>query len=274
VPAFAPEFFWEHNVRRFLAPFAHQHGVWFYGPVLLAGLLPGTLLAVPLARFLFTSDSRTARQRSPELGFLALSAAWCVLFFTVSACKLPTYVLPAFPPLALVLGYFLVQTGRATSRRSTHAVVVTFALLMAGYHLALPWYARYRSPVRRPAELERLCADRWVPVVCYPRNCDSVSFLLRRDDLHSYRSKDIEDLRTLVRQRPRTVVLCTHRHSLRGLRQLLPPEVAVVYAVHVGLDDIPGLPRSVMKSLAVLMGETALGLSDVAVVERRPKAPK
>jgi hypothetical protein len=122
----------------------------------------------------------------------------------------------------------------------------------------------------RPAEVVRRCADPATPVVCYPRNCDSVSFYLRRDDLRSYRSKDIEDLRAFVRAHPRTVILCTHRHSLRGLHELLPPEMHIVDEVHFGLADIPGLPRPVMRPLALLMGETALGLCDVAVVERRP----
>jgi dolichol-phosphate mannosyltransferase len=107
IPAFAREFVWDHHVRRFLAPFAHEHGVWFYGPVLFLGLLPGTLLAVPFLRFLLTSDREAARQRTPELGFLLLAGGWCVLFFTLSACKLPTYILPALPPLALAFGLFL-----------------------------------------------------------------------------------------------------------------------------------------------------------------------
>jgi hypothetical protein len=107
-------------------------------------------------------------------------------------------------------------------------------------------------------------------VVCYPRNCDSVSFFLGRDDLHAYRSKDIEDLRALVRRLPRTVILCTHRHSLHGLRELLPPEVAVVHEVHLGLREVPGVPRPLMRPLLALMGETAMGLCDIAVVEHRP----
>ena len=40
------------------------------------------------------------------------------------------------------------------------------------------------------AEVERLCRDSNTPVVCYPRNCDSVAFYLKRDDLRSYRSKE------------------------------------------------------------------------------------
>jgi hypothetical protein len=33
------------------------------------------------------------------------------------------------------------------------------------------------------------------------------------------------------------------------------------------LEELPGVPASLRKGLAVLMGETALGLSDLAVVE-------
>jgi hypothetical protein len=270
VPSFARDFLWEHHVRRFLAPFAHEHGIWFYGPVLLAGLLPATLLAVPFVRFLFTSDSETARKRTPELGFLLLAGGWCVFFFTLSACKLPTYILPAFPPLALAFGYFLAH-GRWRDTWSPAVVGgVTFVLLFVAHHAVIPWYAAYRSPMNRPDEVRRLCADLATPVVCYSRNCDSIAFYLGRDDLKTYRSKEIEELRLLVRTRPRTVILCTHRHSLKGLRQLLPPDVRVVDVVHFGLADVPGVPSKLMKPLALLMGETALGLGDVAVVESTP----
>jgi hypothetical protein len=47
----------------------------------------------------------------------------------------------------------------------------------------------------------------------------------------------------------------------------------IVHEVHFGLQEIPGVPRSMMKPLLGLMGETALGLCDVAVVEHRPPAP-
>ena len=110
-------------------------------------------------------------------------------------------------------------------------------------------------------------ADPSVSVVCYPRDCDSVAFYLGRDDLHGYRSNAIDKLRKLVREQPRTVILCTHRHSREQLHQLLPPEVRIVEEVHVGLEELPGVPASLRKGLAALMGETALGLSDLAVVE-------
>jgi 4-amino-4-deoxy-L-arabinose transferase-like glycosyltransferase len=272
VPAFAREFFWEHNVQRFLAPFAHQHGVWYYIPVLLGSLLPATLLIGPFLRFLFSSASEHTDRRPPELGFFLLAAGWCVLFFTLSACKLATYVLPAFPPLALAFGHFLTGERWRRSRCPAVAALSAFMVLMFVHYLALPWYAWFRSPLNQDEQVRRLCSDRAQVVVCYPRNCDSVSFYLGRDDLRNYRSKDIEDLRDLVRRYPRVVILCTHRSSLRGLRQLLPPEVAVVESVSLGLRDIPGVPKAIMKPLNLMMGETALGLCDIAVVEKRGPA--
>ncbi|HEY7308345.1 MAG TPA: glycosyltransferase family 39 protein, partial [Gemmataceae bacterium] len=183
VPAFARDFFWEHNVRRFLAPFAHEHGIWFYGPVLLGGLLPGTLLLVPFLRFLFSSDPTRAARRTVELSFLLLGGGWCVFFFTLSQCKLPTYIMPAFPPLALALGYFLVNSRWQISRLPRFTAGGAFVLLALGHHVVTPWYAAYRSPVGRPEDVRRLCADKTTTVVCYPRNCDSVAFHLGRDDL-------------------------------------------------------------------------------------------
>ena len=269
LPEFVRHFFWEHHVVRFLSGMAHLRGFWFYGPVLLLGLLPGTLLLWPFVRFLFSSDEETAQRRSPGLGFVLLAGGWCVLFFTLSACKLPTYVLPAFPPLALALGHFLAHSRWGASRVAGAVGVTSFLLLGLTHHVWLPWYAGYRSPMNRPDPVRRLCTDPETPVVCYPRNCDSIAFYLGRGDLRNYRSQDIEALRQLVRTQPRTVILCTHRHSLRGLKQLLPPEVRIVEEVHLGLRPIPGVPERLMDPLVALMGETAHGLCDLAVVERQ-----
>jgi len=270
IPDFARYFFWEQHVVRFLTPLAHERGIWLYVPVLLLGLLPGTLLVVPFVRFLLSGESEIAGRRGPALGFLLLAGGWCVFFFTLSACKLPTYVLPAFPPLTLALGCFLAGS-RWRGARVVYAVAgATYITLAVANVLVMPWYASYRSPVARPTDLVRLCSDKKVTVVCYPRNCDSVAFFLGRDDLRAYRSKDIEELRKLVREQPRTVILCTHRHALRGLKQLLPPDTPVLESVHHGLGTIPGIPKPLMRALVRVMGETALGLCDVAVVEPRP----
>ena len=269
IPGFARYFLWEHNIERFFTAFAHEQGVFYYGPILFGGLLPGALLFISLVRFLFTSKAAALRRRTSELGFLLLSGGWCVFFFTLSTCKLPTYILPAYPPLCLALGYVLMCGSWRLSHTPALVAATTFVILLVAHHVVVPWYAAYRSPMCRAEEVRRYCLDRTTPVVCYPRDCDSVSFYLQRDDLRNYRSKEIEDLRALVRANPRTVILCTHRHSLKGLKQLLPPEMCVVESVHLGLADMPGVPESAMKPLAKMMGETALGLCDVAVIGPR-----
>ena len=107
-------------------------------------------------------------------------------------------------------------------------------------------------------------------MICYPRPCDTVAFYLGRDDLRNLRSKDMEDLRAHLRENPRTLVLCTHRHSLQGLRQLLPPELRLVEETHLGMDGLRGVPDWLEKKLTHLAGETALGLCDIAIVEHIP----
>jgi hypothetical protein len=265
IPSFVSYFFWEHNVQRFVSPGVHVRGVFFYAPVLLLALWPGSMLVVPLARLLGGKDGAAAR--SPELGFHLLAGGWCVLFFTLSSCKLPTYVLPAFPALALALGQALVHSRWRTSRVTVAVAALSLAGLALTHYVAVPWYAWYRSPMSKPEGVLALCADPDATVVCYPRNCDSVAFYLGRADLKTYRSKDVEELRDAVRTRRRTVILCTHRHSLEGLKQLLPPEVRVTREERMGLADVPRVPRWLMRPLKRLMGETALGLGDVAVVE-------
>jgi 4-amino-4-deoxy-L-arabinose transferase-like glycosyltransferase len=271
LPEFARYFLWQHNVVRFLKPFDHLQPVWYYGPVLLGGLLPASLLVIPFVRYLGSGSPETAGRRCPELGFVLLAGGWCVLFFSLSGCKLPTYVLPAFPFLSLALGYFL-TTGRWRAARWVRpAAASAFVLVLLVHHVVVPWYAVHRAPAGRLEELRRYCSDRATPVICFPRACDSVGFYLNRDNLRTFRSKEIDSLRNALRERPRTVVLCTHRHSLYGLRQALPPELRVLDATHFGLAKISWLPDGLATKIVRLGGETPLGLCDVAVVEWRKR---
>jgi hypothetical protein len=221
-PGFAGYFFWKHNVLRFLTPFDHQQPVWFYGPVLLGGLLPGSLLAVSWLRSLGSAKPGATARRCPEQGYLLLAGGWCVLFFSLSGCKLPTYVLPAFPPLALALGYHVAGTRWQSARLTRGVVVMAALLLVAAHYVVVPWYADFHSPMSCAAEVERYCADPGTPVVCYPRNCDSVAFYLGRDDFRSFRSKETAALLDYLRAQPRTVLLFTHRHSPDFLKSVLP----------------------------------------------------
>lgn len=243
MPSFAVYFLWEHNVVRFLSPFDHIRPIWFYGPVVLFGLLPGTLLLPGLLRFLLTADVVDVRRRSPELGFLLLAGGWCLLFFSLSGSKLPTYVLPAFPPLALALGYYLVGTRWEQSMALKGTVGLAAALLAVAHFGVIPWYARFHSPMSNATQVANYCGDPGMPVICYPRPCDSVGFYLKRDDLRNYRSKETPAMVQELLLQPRTVILFTHRHSLEGLREVLPPQLRLT-----GETPLSGSLRSMTKA--------------------------
>jgi hypothetical protein len=197
-----------------------------------------------------------------------LAGLWCVLFFSLSGCKLPTYILPAFPFLALALGTFLARTPWQ-EYRSVHALVAVGLLMqLTGNFLVVPWYAEYRSPMSQWSTLAQHCGDRATPVICYPRPCYSVAFYLGRDDVGSFRSKEVDQLRKALRDQPRTVLLLSHRHSLAAVKQALPPELEIRQAAHFGLPPVPGVPGKWGQQLAKTLGETALGLADLAVVSR------
>jgi 4-amino-4-deoxy-L-arabinose transferase-like glycosyltransferase len=124
-PDFLRVFIGEHNVARYLTPvFQHQQPFWFFGPIILLALLPWTALLWPVAR----EGLRLASDRSPNGSLGLFFASWAifpVLFFSFSQSKLPGYILPSVPPLALLLSAALVRTLSlpASSVRRTAAAL-------------------------------------------------------------------------------------------------------------------------------------------------------
>ncbi|MEZ6053688.1 MAG: glycosyltransferase [Planctomycetaceae bacterium] len=127
MPQFVRYFFWDHNVARFLSGSNHPEPFWFYLPTLFLACMPWGLLLLPLTKFLATASPQMRKHRSPELGFLTLWSAWCLLFFSASSGKLPTYLLPCLPAVMLLIGHCIHATcspfaGNVFSRVKAHAV--------------------------------------------------------------------------------------------------------------------------------------------------------
>jgi 4-amino-4-deoxy-L-arabinose transferase-like glycosyltransferase len=102
-PDFFRIFIIEHNFKRYLTPeFQHIQPFWFYFPVLLVAFLPWTAAMIWTA---IEGSARIAQSRklSPPTAFLFSWSVFVVLFFTLSKSKLPGYILPALPALALLL---------------------------------------------------------------------------------------------------------------------------------------------------------------------------
>jgi 4-amino-4-deoxy-L-arabinose transferase-like glycosyltransferase len=163
-PNFFREFFLEHNLERFASNrYQHHQPVYYYLIVLIVGMLPWTALAFrALANAVRVSFAEWKARRNPlryvghhRAGdafpeFLVLWAMLPVVFFSFSVSKLPGYILPALPPLAILSGDYLFRMRREGLPKwlvVTHGVVVgvvTFVLLLC------PQYMVYQKIVPAP----------------------------------------------------------------------------------------------------------------------------
>jgi 4-amino-4-deoxy-L-arabinose transferase-like glycosyltransferase len=104
--AFWQDYLWKQQILRFFSPsLAHVQPFWYYLPVLLAGLFPWTPLAALLIRRKTFEDVRVR--------FLIAWILFALVFFSVARNKLPGYVLPLLPPLAIVFAIGLDRAGTA-----------------------------------------------------------------------------------------------------------------------------------------------------------------
>ena len=99
-------FFLKHNVGRFLEPMENHRGpVVYYLLVLLAGFAPWSIFFA-LAGWHGWMHCREQRG-DPRYRFLLCWIAVYLVFFSLSGTKLPNYVLPLYPPVALLVAHFL-----------------------------------------------------------------------------------------------------------------------------------------------------------------------
>jgi 4-amino-4-deoxy-L-arabinose transferase-like glycosyltransferase len=148
---FLATFFLNHHLSRFLTAIHHHaQPFWYYLPVLVVGFFPWVCFLGPAARRLWRKrDAWTAEGGCPEL-FLWIWAAFPVLLFSMSMSKLPGYVLPVLPPLALLaaLEWDRRLEGEATASRSLSvqsALLGVLAVLLAAGVL-WTFTARYERP--------------------------------------------------------------------------------------------------------------------------------
>ncbi len=131
-PDFWRYFFWEEHIRRYFSGERAQHSqpFWLFFAALPAMALPWTFHAP--AALLGLRRASPELQLDPRLlRFTVLWFAMPLLFFSASSGKLLSYILPCFPPLALLLAHG-VERYRASGRRiALERGTVGLALLFA-----------------------------------------------------------------------------------------------------------------------------------------------
>jgi 4-amino-4-deoxy-L-arabinose transferase-like glycosyltransferase len=137
-PEFFDRFFIYEHYTRFTTTVHGRYQPWYYFvPVLVLGMLPWVFLMFDTLLRTWKNTAQQVREFSPER-FLLVWAVFIYLFFSVSGSKLPSYLLPMFPALALLMGK---QIAEMPARRLFWLVLPV--LFIVGIMLALaPFTAR------------------------------------------------------------------------------------------------------------------------------------
>lgn len=128
---FWQEFFVNHHFKRFTSnEYKHPQPFYFFLFIALAFSLPWTPWLFPAAREIPALRPRSNARDS----FLAFAWVWAIVpivFFSISESKLPSYILPSFPALAIVAGQSLARGALLPSGWKPKWVALGGASLMA-----------------------------------------------------------------------------------------------------------------------------------------------
>lgn len=131
-----PHFFFIHEHFQRYTSTIHKRSqpFWFFVPILWLTMLPWSF-------FLPGSLTRAWRERHEQRGTLLFLLLWplvIILFFSLSSSKLIPYILPTFPPLALLVAHRL--SGLWTVRKPDYRfaqLLLAFVLLLLGSAVAV-----------------------------------------------------------------------------------------------------------------------------------------
>ncbi len=163
-PTFFREFFLQQNLQRFATNrYEHEQPFWYYLVVILLSTMPWTVVAVRA----LIDGARTSiaewrlRHSKPEqpapsaVGdafpeFLVLWALIPIFFFSFSQSKLPGYILPSIPPIAILTGDFLFRRRRVGLSRWILGGHAATAGGMTCVVLLIPWLIAHGGQMPPP----------------------------------------------------------------------------------------------------------------------------
>lgn len=187
---FIREFWWKHNVHRFLQPMQNHSGPLYYhaagllvffapwciflGPTLWYALresrarVPGRTL-LPIAP---RQDSIEPEATLPGVEAYRLLVCWFAayfVFFSIAATKLPNYVLPLYPALAILTARMLVRWRAGRIQPAAWVVAMSgVGLVLVGMVSSLGLFVAagsLRLPFGKPLQLAGLEDWAWLGLV-------------------------------------------------------------------------------------------------------------
>lgn len=152
-PEWAQFYLIHEHFTRFLTTEHHRQGAWYYFvPILVGGLMPWTTLLPSIITEPWRAQSKAFHPQK----LLLIWSGFVFLFFSASGSKLPGYILPMFPALALLLGPLLKSMQAQALRKHVIILIVFWAIIAA----ATPFLA-YMNSAKTPAEFNAIFA-KWL----------------------------------------------------------------------------------------------------------------
>jgi len=131
-PEFLRFFFIHEHWQRYTSTVHARKGApWYFVPLLVGGFLPWLGLVPGMVRAVGQRAGVVAAGGSRPFQPALMAGLWAVsifVFFSLSGSKLPGYILPLFPALAILAGAALARTGDQPWRRQLCAMLAVGAI--------------------------------------------------------------------------------------------------------------------------------------------------
>src|SRR5215475_12467963 len=167
-PDFLRSYLFDEHVQRYLTkPEGPFEQPWAYVPVLLLGMFPWAVFLLQAVKYNLCFSWRQ-RHRHKEVIFLVLWAGLVFLFFSASSYKGVPYILPIFPPLAILIARYLAAAWE--SPRLWGIQSGSFALLVVLSVLVIAGLAGPQHYLERYSEWPNVEVPRWEATVVSTRS--------------------------------------------------------------------------------------------------------
>jgi 4-amino-4-deoxy-L-arabinose transferase-like glycosyltransferase len=164
-PEFFRFFFIHEHFERFLTNEHHREGAWWYFlPIFAVGILPWlTVLVWTVPRM--WSGPVADRNGFSWQRYALVWSAFIFVFFSMSSSKLPSYILPIFPALALLIGVQLAALPERTLMWLTLPLVLATGACMLAIGFGSETIAQHFADERQPLA-PLLAYRRWLVAAC------------------------------------------------------------------------------------------------------------
>lgn len=178
-PEFYYFYFVQQHVLRYITPdVGHYQPIWFFIPWLIVGFFPWVLFLFNAAKSALPHAWRQRHSAKIEICLLL----WAVIifaFFSFSKSKLIPYILPMFPPLAILTGrYFAMLSERPSLKKIMITLIALMYVVLIGLIAIAPKFdSRTILPLAQQIKLQAAADDE---IICYNQYYQDLPFYIER----------------------------------------------------------------------------------------------